>query len=90
MITGTDVLPVTSEILFWLEFWKIDFIYLTEYVLEMEGNMVANTRIIINRQWNLEEEQTGSRREALAEHDSQIMNDSTASIFAEEEDEGNL
>lgn len=56
----------------------------------MEGNMVANTRIIINRQWNLEEEQTGSRREALAEHDSQIMNDSRASIFAEEEDEGNL
>lgn len=63
---------------------------MTEYVLEMEGNMVANTRIIINRQWNLEEEQTTSRRQASAERDSQIMNDSRASLFAEEEDEGNL
>lgn len=63
---------------------------MTEYVLEMEGNMVANTRIIINRQWNLEEEQTTSRQQASAERDSQIMNDSRASLFAEEEDEGNL
>lgn len=56
----------------------------------MEGNMVANTRIIINRQWNLEEEQTASRRQASAERDSQIMSESRASLFAEEEDEGNL
>lgn len=61
-----------------------------KYVLEMEGNMVANTRIIINRQWNLEEEQTASRRQASAERDSQIMSESRASLFAEEEDEGNL
>lgn len=73
-----------------LSFEKWISISLTEYVLEMEGNMVANTRIIINRQWNLEEEQTASRRQASAERDSQIMSESRASLFAEEEDEGNL
>lgn len=58
-----------------------------EYMLEMEGNMVANTRIIINRQWNLEEEQTLPRRPPQTEQDSQILQDSRATMFGEEEEE---
>ena len=59
----------------------------TEYVLEMEGNMVANTRIIINRQWNLEEEQMTQRRPTSTERDSQNLQESSrATIFDEEEE----
>ncbi|XP_061182929.1 doublecortin domain-containing protein 1-like [Saccostrea echinata] len=58
-----------------------------KYVLEMEGNLVANTRIIINRQWNLEEEQPLPRRPPPTERDSQNLQDSRATMFAEEEEE---
>jgi hypothetical protein len=49
--------------------------------------MVANTRIIINRQWNLEEEQASPRRQPPAERDSQVLQDSRATMFGEEEEE---
>nr|XP_022337319.1 uncharacterized protein LOC111133328 isoform X2 [Crassostrea virginica] len=58
-----------------------------KYVLEMEGNMVANTRIIINRQWNLEEEQITQRRPTSTERDSQNLQESSrATIFDDEEE----
>lgn len=69
-----------------MRFWS-RYLVFTEYVLEMEGNMVANTRIIINRQWNLEEEQITQRRPTSTERDSQNLQESSrATIFDDEEE----
>lgn len=56
-----------------------------EYVLEIEGNLVANTRMIVNRQWSRNEEE----REIPITNDTQSVRSSrqmSSKGFEEEED----
>lgn len=59
-----------------------------KYVLEIEGNLVPNTRIIVNRQWSRDEEE----KEVIIVTDSQSVRSSKqmSSKGFEEEEEDNL
>ena len=57
-----------------------------EYVLEIESNLVPNTRILVNRQWSRDEED----KEVMVVPDRQSVKSSKMSSKDFEEEEDNL
>ena len=54
-----------------------------EYVMEIETNLVPNTRIVINRQWNQEEE--NQYVPPASDRASESTRKSTSHLFGEED-----